>query len=574
MDPADQVEAVENSSYPIYDASNPEHNPQASVTPFVHGHDPAPAAPISWLDTIAQKLRAATELLHTTRSSSPERKHEAGKGELPKAQTVRARSRSPKKSVRFRSQTFSGGSAPTSSPINVLTKMAPSLPALRIPSNDIMRHITSSSDQDPILTGRPEDTPYLKRVTANEYFFPFPSEIDNKLDELKARSTGNQLHVDASTPPSLLQDKSDSGNPFDDSAAIFQHPSSSLEDVAKASVPDEQPVKPAENGTRGQPGSESSENTDCSGSSATLTSRDQGKESSESSAPPLVVDKVGGPSTSPWDLQSRRPETCGGVDLGTDTESDDSEQSVRRRLQRKPRFEGTHEEIRRKFRVRGGRRRGSHGRPPGCSTDAERGSARCATPTSPMRSPGRAFRFSNNSPQGKTPSPASVPLPLLIPPKRRAPHAMTWRDQYGWTPFDEPLFPKKFAEAFQDDKHDKMLEHGGFADFWEICSLPTETKPAADTKALTLSDLQSLTADCFAALERDELENDIVTPGARCSSTTPPKVFELENDIVTPGARCSSTTPSHALPTLRRLRDLTNASSNTDGIESTSELSI
>ena len=87
----------------------------------------------------------------------------------------------------------------------------------------------------------------------------------------------------------------------------------------------------------------------------------------------------------------------------------------------------------------------------------------------------------------QTPSPVSVPLPLSIPPKKRAYSTPTtpfrYANQYGWSPFDEDLFLDIFLSTSY--LHPLLLKEGGFYVFWKQADLPLESAPTFDTKALT-----------------------------------------------------------------------------------------
>lgn len=626
----------------------------------------------TWLDTLAQKLKATTELFH--RQPTEESSVKSGES---LARTVRGRSRSPKKSVRFRSQTYTEDSAASSSPINVPTKTAPSLPALVIPAHDMMKDFRGQSEQTPIPTGRPERTSYLKSLAAEDYFFPFPSEIDQKLTQLKAEQSPSPLPIDV---PEQQLTQTLPENPFDDAAAIPEVPPSSLvsaEDVAEeplavqgankatelltpppeyvAAAPSlEQTYLPrmAEVSEASNPFTSSSDATEKSHSAQTSTrpTSDEADLTKEPLIKHSSEDSL--PHPSPWSLSSRPPHRyC--VDLGTDSESDDSETSVRRCPPFPSKLTPTHEDIRGKFRMKGRDRASpvSIGAPthtsegekqaptpdPVKSSDNESADAWGPSPmstsrpggnlftaassttsrrreSSVRRSAGRAFRFSNASPtmpseegvsptafgwEGHklatadgTPSPVSVPLPLSIP-NKSAPSR--WRDQHGWTPFAEPQFHQAFAEAYQDNSYSVLKQTGGFAKFWRVMGLPEATNASDDTKALTESDLESLSERCFAILETS------TTPRGRERSSapaqTPPFASSVKKDVDFPGSwtgriGCTSrrgigtpTIDNHfscALPmdsgTVRRKvrDDCRSASANTltDGMESVSTLSV
>lgn len=107
-------------------------------------------------------MRAATEFFHK-KSDSPS--HDEEPDSMP-----RPRSLSPKKSVRFRSGTYSPGDT-KSSPINVPKKSAPTLPRLELPRAPFMNNFDPLAG-DPIPTGRPLDTPVLQAKEQGESYFP------------------------------------------------------------------------------------------------------------------------------------------------------------------------------------------------------------------------------------------------------------------------------------------------------------------------------------------------------------------------------------------------------------------
>jgi hypothetical protein len=119
----------------------------------------------TFLETVASGLRAAAGLFHKSPDSS--------EADVENVHTPHSsRKLSPKKSVRFRSGTYSGDDA-RSSPIPVPTKTALNLPQLDL-SNLALDAALDGIGIDPIPTGRPPDTPVLKGKEQDSYFAPMP----------------------------------------------------------------------------------------------------------------------------------------------------------------------------------------------------------------------------------------------------------------------------------------------------------------------------------------------------------------------------------------------------------------
>jgi hypothetical protein len=204
-DPADQIEAVETDNYPVYNSADLEHQstfdgfrPSSSraSTPTSsslrkNGSKPSLEAPRTWLEALASKMRSATEFFHKDTSSVS-----SGQDDLLPGRASPTKSISSKKSVRFRSNTLSQEPAASSSPMEIPNKKPlPALLPLDLPPNDLLADVTHPVFEDPILTGRPRDTPILAKFAAQGSFFPFPTEIDHKLHTLRA-----DQHVAPLTP--------------------------------------------------------------------------------------------------------------------------------------------------------------------------------------------------------------------------------------------------------------------------------------------------------------------------------------------------------------------------------------
>ena len=108
-------------------------------------------------------MRSATEFFH--KGSEGGHQDDQGAVSLPPPRSV-----SPKKSVRFRSGTYSPDET-KSSPIAVPKKSAPKLPQLELPKTPFMNNF-GPVDGDPIPTGRPPDTPLLKAKERGDSYFP------------------------------------------------------------------------------------------------------------------------------------------------------------------------------------------------------------------------------------------------------------------------------------------------------------------------------------------------------------------------------------------------------------------
>jgi hypothetical protein len=577
MDPADLVDVVdvvERDLYPVYDSSKAEH----TSSPAQGGRDPSSSPrrprsrsrrsslrkigsksslqpPRNFLESLAFKIRSATEYFHKDSSSS----QSSEESHASKASSTR--SLSPKKSVRFRSGTFSNESDAASSPIDVPNKVTPRQLHLKLPSGDLLRDVTNEISQDPIPTGRPQDTPLLEDKAASGYFFPFPTELDQELDKLKG-------HRGKLLPLPLIDLKkrvTEEENPFDDAAGL----AASAQDSPVAEKPVTEPIasvpgapdiprgvsveeelasispsKPPYDSHRRQPESESNVTNPFCESIASLEEMLVPQSTPES----LVPDVSMSVAPSAWTLDSRMFGMPGHVD-GQDSDDSDSSASTLARL-RKPR-KPTHEDIRLQFRRR--RSKDDHAVesskfpdqslmsspqeatevtsvPKLSSSSAGLGIVPEASvsplaltstvsSTTPVRT--RAFRFSSTTPPGavpkgptrlsrdggplprhvytginafedKTPSPVAVPLPLSVPPKQQT--MSKWRDQHGWTPFDEPRFPEAFVSS--QDIHYMLLQPGGMSQVWRILSLPRVTAPDEDTKALNENDIKGLGHFC------------------------------------------------------------------------------
>lgn len=74
----------------------------------------------------------------------------------------------------------------------------------------------------------------------------------------------------------------------------------------------------------------------------------------------------------------------------------------------------------------------------------------------------------------------------IVVSRKRAPRAV-YRDQYGWSPFDERHFAfaaLAFIESSGKDIRQLICQHGGFGQFWHWCGLPHGTAPFEDTRGL------------------------------------------------------------------------------------------
>lgn len=542
-------------------------------------------------------MKAATEFFHKDSSSSQ------ASLESQRSKASSTRSLSPKKSVRFRSGTFSNDSAATSSPIDVPTKSTPGLLHLKLPSGDFLREVTRDTIQDPIPTGRPQDSPILKDKNDSDYFFPFPTEIDDKLNQLKGdRGKSRPLPL-----IDLKQRASDLENPFDDAAAISPSPNTVSDETKGTDNADETSVLPTGSPVKtsveeewsqfslSKPPDHTSHHS-CAESESNITNPFESASSLQALAAPLSspvdaivasgsgVAETGDNSAklpSAWDLESRtvqqsaRPGQHGSDDEDNSDNSEDTMSHLRRRSA------PTHEDIRDQFRTRRSREQPQPLNPSTLQGDqlqdligppsdpVEHSPDTSAIPSSPSRpavvpdgavsplnlastistTPARArrpFRFSNQTPPGvppadigtsrsgweghkfplqvygheKTfeddaPSPVAIPLPLSVAPQQRG--RTKWRDQHGWTPFDETRFPEAFLAS--QDIHDVLYEllrrPGGFAQAWNILGLPNITAPEDDTRALNSVAINEMLRCCTSTCAADKSSHTTFGPPFR-----------------------------------------------------------
>ena len=121
------------------------------------------------------------------------------------------KSLSPKKSVRFRSQTYTCRES-QSSPIDVPQRSAPVLPPIEMPKPSFGALM---DDTEPILTARPPDTPLLEARVAQDYFSERSvPEAQSDFDRAVAHKETGQVR---SPLPGIDLSSED---PFDDAAAV------------------------------------------------------------------------------------------------------------------------------------------------------------------------------------------------------------------------------------------------------------------------------------------------------------------------------------------------------------------
>jgi hypothetical protein len=107
-----------------------------------------------------------------------------------------------------------------------------------------------------------------------------------------------------------------------------------------------------------------------------------------------------------------------------------------------------------------------------------------------------------------TPSPVSIPLPLSIPPK-----ALPFRlrqhdrhvDRFGWSPFDERLFPERLLSLPQ--LHHLLRVSGGLATFWKESGLPAASGPQPNTDRISEDQLQSMIRTATKMISMQESHN-------------------------------------------------------------------
>ena len=126
--------------------------------------------PKSFLDSVAGTMRTVAELFHKApksqnSSSGDESTHDPPRGQLGRV-SKSIRSLSPKKSVRFRSQTYTYQES-HSSPIAVPQRGAPVLPPIDMPKPSFGTFIAGTNS---IPTARPPNTPILNPRVAHDYF--------------------------------------------------------------------------------------------------------------------------------------------------------------------------------------------------------------------------------------------------------------------------------------------------------------------------------------------------------------------------------------------------------------------
>ncbi|KAI1622591.1 hypothetical protein EDD37DRAFT_683296 [Exophiala viscosa] len=98
------------------------------------------------------------------------------------------------------------------------------------------------------------------------------------------------------------------------------------------------------------------------------------------------------------------------------------------------------------------------------------------------------------SPLEKGAQPRSVSLGLPTTPAYRV-LSYPYKDQYGWTPFDDYQFVYAARVAlakWENDFRAILTTKGGFRCFWDTCDLPKWSAPSEDTNALTLWEVDDL----------------------------------------------------------------------------------
>ena len=137
---------------------------------------------------------------------------DGGKADLLPPTTPSKTPSKPPKRVEFWLEEY-GPPKTSSSPIDIPKFAAPSLPPLRLPTAAIMDHL-GHTDNDPIPTARPEDTPVLTALIKDDYFSPLPTR-ESSLAEQGLLPTSSKEHVDERTK-----------NPFTDAVSVSEpeHP--------------------------------------------------------------------------------------------------------------------------------------------------------------------------------------------------------------------------------------------------------------------------------------------------------------------------------------------------------------
>ena len=94
--------------------------------------------------------------------------------------------------------------------------------------------------------------------------------------------------------------------------------------------------------------------------------------------------------------------------------------------------------------------------------------------------------------QPQTPSPSLVPMPLSVASAKQG-DRLPWQDEYGWSAFDNKLYPYVFLAA--RDFHYLLRKQGGFNDFWEALMEPLDASlpgPRTVVRPLTEKEIEML----------------------------------------------------------------------------------
>jgi hypothetical protein len=237
----------EAQHYPIYDSTNPEHEPSATSTDTAQHHtsslrrssrspkklshwkrSPSPKRPVtstrakSRLQGLADTLRAKANIFYEAQTESSEEEllpHEVvAAPSTPKS----VKSISSKKSVRFRSgHSVIGNVLSHTSPITIPTKSPPSLSMVDIP-NTPMFDTLSDEEKDIGKTARPPDS-LLSHIPAG----PSPRRTSRPQLSLDMEDVTCSVQALPTPMPGTNMPLED---PFDDAAAVL-HPKSSASNI-------------------------------------------------------------------------------------------------------------------------------------------------------------------------------------------------------------------------------------------------------------------------------------------------------------------------------------------------------
>ena len=133
----------------------------------------------SSIEWIAGKMKGVTELLHKDTADHEESEEKSADrvkmlADLSRSLGPATLSKTSPRKVRFKSDTL-GHEQSTSSPIEIPKRSAPCLPPINLPAPPFMDAF-GHTNNDPIPTARPPDTPVLTANMKDDYFSPLPPQ--------------------------------------------------------------------------------------------------------------------------------------------------------------------------------------------------------------------------------------------------------------------------------------------------------------------------------------------------------------------------------------------------------------